>query len=88
MTNYVEKATLVIRMREGTTYSTQNIRVSFQMGIPYLAFGWPTGKIDGEIIVPMRDVESVYCAWSGTEDQKWDAVSQAFKDGVMPQATP
>ena len=84
MTNTVSGAMLVVRMREGTVYATNSVRVSFQMGIPYLAFGWLTAKNDGDTIVSMRDVEGIYCAWSGTEDDKWRAVSQAFEEGIMP----
>ena len=80
----VEKATLVIKMREGTTYSTYGIQISFVMGVPYLVFSWPTGKITGEIKVPLRDVAGIYCAFSGTEDDKWRAVSQAFEEGHLP----
>ena len=82
--NKPTKAALVIRMNEGTVYMTYEVRVSFRSGVPYLAFEWPTGKNTGETIVPMRDVEAVYCAWSGTEDDKWRAVSQAFEEGVLP----
>ena len=82
--NDVARAMLVIRMREGTTYGTNAIRVSYLLGVPYLVFVWPTAKIDGEIKVPLRDVAGVYCAWAGTEDQKWRAVSQAFGDGILP----
>ena len=79
----VANAMLIIRMREGTVHGTNAVRVSFRMGIPYLAFRWLTAKNDGETIVPMRDVEGIYCAWSGTEDHKWRAVSQTFADGVV-----
>jgi hypothetical protein len=80
----VEHAAFVIKMREGTTYSTYKIQVSFITGVPYLTFSWPTGKITGEIKVPMRDVAGIYCAFSGTEDDKWRAVSQAFEEGILP----
>lgn len=80
----VEKAAFVIKMSEGTTYSTYGIQISFIMGVPYLVFSWPTGKITGEIKVPMRDVAGIYCAFSGTEDDKWRAVSQAFEEGTLP----
>lgn len=80
----VENAALIIKMREGTTYSAREIRISFSYGTPYLVFSWPTRKIVGEISVPMRDVASIYCAFSGTEDDKWRAVSQAFEEGILP----